>query len=449
MDMIQQIESSPHGYVKVAVTDMEGVLRGKYLHKEKFLGALGKGLGFCNVVLGWDIADVCYDNVSYTGWHTGYPDAQVGVDVQSYRVLPWDHNIPFFLADFTAPEGGGLPICPRGLLKRVIENFTQMGLRCVVGPEFEWFNFLETPASLREKHFSNLTPLTPGMFGYSLLRASMNQPFFHAMMHELAQARIPLEGLHTETGPGVLEAAIACTDALEASDRAVLFKTAVKEIGHRFGIMPTFMAKWNAALPGCGGHIHQSVWDVAKGTNVFYDDSHPHKMSAVFEHYLAGQMLCLPDILPMYAPNINSYKRLVEGAWAPTQVTWGVDNRTTAFRVIPGSAQSTRLETRVGGADINPYVATAAALASGLYGIKHRLMLPSKAVQGSGYQVQDAVRLPATLQEATERMAQSSLARGLFGDAWVEHFVNSRRWECRVSQKAVTSWELERYLELV
>ncbi len=449
MDMIKKIKESPHPYVKVAASDIEGVLRGKYVHKEKFLHILDKGFGFCNVVFGWDIGDVCYDNAAYTGWHSGYPDAQARVDVGTYRVLPWDNHVPFFLADFVDAQGDALGVCPRNLLKHVIAQCAGMGFKCVMGPEFEWFNFLETPTSVREKHFADLTPLTPGMFGYSLLRASMNQPFFHAMMHELTEARIPLEGLHTETGPGVLEAAIVYDEALEACDRAVLFKTAVKEIGHRFGVLPTFMAKWNAQLPGCGGHIHQSLWDTSQGTNVFYDAKKPHAMSALFEHYLAGQMFCLPHILPMYAPNINSYKRLVEGAWAPTKVTWGVDNRTTAFRVIPGSMSSTRLETRVCGADVNPYVAGAAALASGLYGIKHGLKLAEGPVKGSGYQAENAVRLPSTLHEATECMAQSSVAKELFPQMWVDHFVQTRRWECRVADKAVTSWELERYLELV
>ena len=184
--------------------------------------------------------------------------------------------------------------------------------------EFEWFNFKETPESLREHAFAKPQPITPGMFGYSLLRASQNQPFFTALMDELLKFRVPIEGLHTETGPGVLEAAILYSDPLEAADRAVLFKASAKEIGHRFGIMPTFMAKWNEKLPGCSGHMHQSLMD-ASGKNLFFDDSDPHKMSATFKHYLEGQMLLLHEILPFFAPTINMYKRLVEGVYTPTK----------------------------------------------------------------------------------------------------------------------------------
>src|SRR6202035_2269045 len=181
-------------------------------------------------------------------------------------------------------------------------------------------------------------------------------------------------------GPGVYEAAILYSEALEAADRAVLFKSGVKEIGHRHGIMPCFMAKFNENLPGCSCHIHQSLWSIGKNQNVFYDEKSNTGLSALMENYIAGQLLCLPEILPMYAPTVNSYKRLVEGAWAPTTLTWGIDNRTVALRVLNGSKISCRLETRVIGADTNPYLAMAAALAAGLYGIKNKLELKQAAV---------------------------------------------------------------------
>jgi glutamine synthetase len=213
--------------------------------------------------------------------------------------------------------------------------------------------------------------------------------------------------------------------------------------------MPSFMAKWNDALPGCSGHIHQSLWDRAGKKNLFFDEARPHRMSALFEHYLAGQLAALPEILPMFAPTVNSYKRLVEGAWAPTRANWGVDNRTTALRVIPASAKSTRLETRVNGSDSNPYLALAAALASGLYGIKNRLRLPSPPISGSGYGDAVAAALPRDLQEATARFEQSKLATELFGAPFVEHFAATRRWEWRQFAKAVTDWERARYFEIV
>lgn len=448
-DVADEIQRSDKQKVKVAVTDMDGVLRGKYLQKEKFLSALDGGFGFCNVVFGWDSNDVCYDNTRYTGWHTGYPDALVRVDPNTYRTIPWDGNIPFLLGDFEAPDGKPLSICPRQVLKRVIGRAESKGFSASFGLEFEWFNFSETPQSLYEKKFTSVEPLTPGMFGYSLLRASFNQPYFAALMDELLQFGVPIEGLHTETGPGVYEAAIHYSDPLEAADRGVLFKTGTKEIAYRFGIVPSFMAKWNAQLPGCSGHIHQSLWDDGRKKNLFYDEKDASRMSKLLKNYLAGQMALLPELLPLYAPTVNSYKRLVEGFWAPTRVSWGVDNRTTAFRVIPGSAKSTRLETRASGSDINCYLGIAAALGSGLYGIEKGLELKQAPVVGSAYQDKTGVRLSKNLWDATELLSKSQAAREIFGEEFVEHFVNSRQWEWRQFQSAVTNWEMQRYFEII
>ncbi len=447
--IIEELRQSPIQKVKVAVTDIDGILRGKYLHKDKFLSAIESGFGFCNVVLGWDSSDVCYDNVKYTGWHTGYPDATAMIDLSTYRKVPWDGGIPFFLGDFINSSGKPLEVCPRQLLKKIITDASSMGYRPFCGMEFEWFNFKETPHTLADKKYMNPEPLTPGMFGYSILRSSLNQPFFTALMDEMRDFKIPIEGLHTETGPGVYEAAILFSDSLECADRAVLFKSSAREIGYRFGILPSFMAKWNAQLPGCSGHLHQSLWNSSGDKNLFYDDKDPNKMSSIFKSYVAGLIQLLPEILPFFAPTINSYKRLVDGYWAPTKPTWGIDNRTVAFRVIPGSSKSTRLEVRVPGSDVNPYLANAAATACGLYGIKNNLELKSKPIVGSAYADTSTERLPRNLFEATKKLEDSKIAREILGSAFVEHFVNTRQWEWRQFQNAVTQWELQRYFEII
>ena len=448
-EAVERVKQSPSQKVKLAIVDVDGVLRGKYVHKEKFLSAVTGGFGFCSVVFGWDSSDVCYDNTRFTGWHTGYPDTLARIDLSTYREVPWDNKVPFFLADFQDASGAPLGICPRSTLKRVIERLAKAGYSALTSLEYEWFNFRETSQSMADKGYTEPQPLTPGMFGYSVLRMNQNHPFLNALFDEMAAFRVPIEGLHTETGPGVFEAAILYDKPLEAGDRAVLFKSGAKEIGHRFGIMPTFMAKWSAELPGCSGHMHQSLWDKDGKTNVFHDASRPHGMSALFESYLAGQMQLMPELLPFFAPTVNSYKRLTEGAWAPTRANWGVDNRTVAFRVIPGSPKSTRLETRVNGSDTNPYLSLAAGLASGLYGIERGLKLPRGPVEGNGYADEVAPSLPRNLDEATTRLEQSKVARELLGDQLVEHFVASRRWEWRQWQRAVTNWELQRYFEII
>ena len=446
---IETIKTSGANKVKLAITDIDGILRGKVVSLDKFQSIAEGGFGFCDVVFGWDSGDVAYDNVKYTGWHTGYPDAQALVDLNTLRFIPWDEKTPFFLADFVSSDGKGLHVCPRTLLKNVIATANKEGFAPFFSQEFEWFNFIEDAHQLHEKGFRAPQPLTPGMFGYSILRSSQNSNFFNDIFDLMKDFNVPLEGLHTETGPGVYEAAITYSDALEAADRAVLFKSGVKEIGHRHGIIPTFMAKFNENLPGCSGHVHQSLWDGGKKKNLFYDEKSKTKISKLMESYIAGQLYCLPHILPMFAPTINSYKRLVVGAWAPTTLTWAIDNRTTALRVLPGSSKSTRLETRVVGSDSNPYLAMAGCLAAGLYGIRKGLKLSTPMTQGNGYADTKNGVLPGNLYQASQNMAQSELAKELFGSDFVEHFTQTRLWEWRQFSKVVTDWELKRYFEII
>ncbi len=443
-ELLQKIKQSDHQHIKIGIIDIDGVLRGKILRKDKFIHVLNSSSGFCDVIFGWDVMDVAYDNGQVTGWHTGYPDAEYHIDMESFRSIPWDDDMPFFLGDFSQTNH---PACPRSLLKKVIHQAKSMGYTPFFSQEFEWFNFRESPGTLHEKGGLNPQPLTPGMFGYSILRSSQQRPYFNDLFSLLEKFQIPLEGLHTETGPGVYEAAIQYSEILEAADRAALFKTAVKEIASNHGIMASFMAKWKDDLPGCSGHIHQSLWE--KNKNLFTDTSSEYSISAIFRSYIAGQLKALPEILPMYAPTINSYKRLTEGAWAPTTITWGLDNRTTALRVLSSGGASTRLETRVPGSDTNPYLAMAAALASGLYGIEHQLELHIDPTVGNGYEDTSNGTLPKDLQSATEKMKSSSLAQTLFGEEFVDHFCRTREWEHRQFAKSVTDWELKRYFEVI
>lgn len=448
-EILQQLVAANVAKVKLAATDIDGVLRGKVISFEKFKAVAEKGFGFCNVVFGWDAGDVAYDNAQYTGWHTGYPDATALIDFSTFREVPWEDNIPFFLADFADEEGNGLAVCPRSLLRRIANESVHAGYIPSFSQEFEWFNFVDNVNELYEHKFRDLKPLTHGMFGYSIVRASQHSAFFHDLFDLLGKFKVPIEGIHTETGPGVYEAAILYAGLPEAADRAVLFKSGVKEIAHRHGVLPTFMAKFSENLPGCSGHVHQSLWSAAGKENLFYDKKSKTGMSALMESYIAGQLHCLPFILPMYAPTVNSYKRLVEGAWAPTTITWAIDNRTTALRALPGGESSTRLETRVVGSDSNPYLAMAGCLASGLYGIKNKMKLTIPATTGSGYQDKQHGVLPKNLWEATQAMKESAVAKELFGEAFVSHFAATREWEWRQFSRVVTDWELKRYMEII
>jgi len=426
--------------VKLGGFDVDGVLRGKYVSLDKFWGVAESGLGFCDVIFGWDSGDALYDNVSVTGWHTGYPDAHATVDLSTYRRIPWEEATAAFLLDFE------MPVSPRGVLQKVEQKARAMGFSVKCASEYEFFLFKETPESVRAKGYAGLSALSPGMFGYSWLRASENAPLVHDLLDKLAAFDVALEGFHTETGPGVYEAAIRYDGLMRAADKAALFKTAVKEICARHGVMPCFMAKWNKELPGCSGHLHESLWTAA-GESAFLDPRAPRGMSKTLQHFVAGQVALMPAFTALIAPTINSYKRMVRGAWSPTMATWGVENRTTALRVIPGSPSATRVEYRLAAADMNPYIAMAASVASGLYGIERELPLPAE-TEGNGYDAKGEP-LPATLREATARLSESKEARDLLGSTFVDHYVKTREWECRQFEGAVTRWELERYFEII
>lgn len=448
-EIIQYVKDHPSGKVKIAYADIDGILRGKYISTEKFLAGMDGMMSFCDVIFGWDAADAAYDNIKFTGWHTGYPDCASRIDLATFRKIPWENDLPFFLGELIDGKKDPLYVCPRQLLKKVLNDAEKMGYTPYFSQEFEWYNFAETPQTVQDKQFRQLTPLTPGMFGYSILRSSLENVFFTDLFELLKKFDVPLDGLHTETGPGTYEAAIAYAKLPEAGDRAILFKTAVKEIAYRHGIMASFMAKVNENLPGCGGHLHQSLWDRSSKKNLFHEEKDKLRISPLMRQYIAGQLHCLPHILPLFAPTVNSYKRLVEGAWAPTTLTWGIDNRTVALRVLNNSSSACRLETRVVGADVNPYLAMAAALAAGLYGIKNKLKLSQPATAGNGYEDFSNGKLPRTLDEATQAMKRSAIAKEILGAEFTEHFTLTREWEWRQHLKAVTDWEYKRYFEII
>ncbi|KAF8559634.1 glutamine synthetase/guanido kinase [Imleria badia] len=457
--------------IKVAV---DGVLRGKYMSKLKFLSAVSSGgFGFCSVVFGWDIQDAVYTReLAISNKENGYRDVLAQVDLSTYRRIPWEDNVPFFLVSFLDPVSLK-PLCadPRGVLRLACERAVELGLKCVAGVEYEYFNFKETAETAAQKKFTGLQPLTLGTRGYSLLSTQPNQAFFNELFDESIKFQIEIEAHHTETGPGLLETALAYTSALRMADNAILFKFLAKSIGMKHGVMASFMAKPWGNLSGCSGHTHVSLQD-SSGVNIFaYSNAqHPNgRPDAAFEdtkfislhgeQFLAGLLDGLPDVMPMLVPNINGYKRLVGGAafWAPNAVTYGYDSRACSVRIIsPPSvpAAATRFEVRVPGADMNPYFTLSAIFQLGLRGIERQMKLttpPVSTFQGeSSRKEAGIVMLPCSLEAATERMMRpGSVAREVFGDEFVDHYGGTRENEVLLWNQAVTNWELERYLELV
>ncbi|NQZ06209.1 MAG: glutamine synthetase [Algicola sp.] len=445
-DAKQLIKERDPRFIKVGVFDIDGIMRGKYMSQAKFLSALDNGFGFCDVILGWDSKDQLYDNTKYTGWHTGYPDAPVRILPQSCRELPFEENGLFFLGEM---DKQAEQVCPRAVLRRVLDRAASMGIEVFSGFEYEFFVFNETAQSIRDKNYQNLTPMAPGDFGYSVIRNTVEAETYQNILDVCETMDMGLEGLHEETGPGVLEAAITYSSALESADRAAMFKTFSKIALQREGKLATFMARWSNDYAGQSGHIHVSLKGI-DGKSMFYDANDADGMSQTMKHFVAGQQKLMPELLAMIAPTINSYRRLIPGFWAPTESTVGVDNRTCAIRIIEGDEKSQRLEYRIAAADANPYIILAAVVASGLWGIENPGEIEAM-VTGNAYDQDfpEHLQLSKTLWDSTQKFKHSAMAKDWFGEAFVYHYTASREWEEREFRKHISQWEMDRYFEII
>ena len=445
-DAVRLIKDLNIDNIKIGVFDLNGILRAKYISRTKFLSALEHGCGFCDVVLGSDIDDQLCANMRSTGWETGYPDSQIKIIPETCRRLPFEPNTLLFLADFIGPCA---KISPRTILQNVLNKAQAMGFVACSGFEYEFSVFAEDSNSVRAKNYRDMQPITPGNFGYSMLRSSTFAEFYQDLLSSCKAMDIPLEALHTEIGPGVLEAAIAYDSALKSADKAALFKTMAKIIAARRGYIATFMAKPAIEQQGQSSHMHLSLCDLA-GNNVFYSEKDADGIGPQMKSFIAGQQRYLPELLAMLAPTINSYARLVPGHWAPTHACWAIDNRTAALRVINSKPSAMRIEYRVAGADSNPYLVAAAAIASGLEGIRNNLQ-PSSSFKGNAYaqRFADKFKLPSSLEAASKLFNKSSVAHNWFGKTFVNDYTAKCRWEVAEYAKQVTDWQLARYFELV
>ncbi|KAH9883991.1 glutamine synthetase [Xylariomycetidae sp. FL2044] len=455
--------------VKLAGIDVDGMLRGKVVSKGKFLSVAKEGFGFCSVIFGWDMHDMLYiQELKISNKENGYRDLIAVPDLSSFRRLPWEDNVPFFLVSFFEPANmEPVCACPRNLLKTQVDKLRKGGYDAMAGAEFEFFQF-KAPASdttpspaayMRDNPPHNFPPLTEGMFGYSITRPTLNKDYYYDVFNSCIDFKCNLEGWHTESGPGVYEAALEFGQISEMADRGNLFKYVVKSVASKYGITPCFMAKPKAGMPGCSGHTHVSVVD-SNGKNLFVrdkkDDNAPYPdlahLSDLGRHFLAGLLEGLPDVMPLLAPNVNSYKRLVENFWAPVTVSWGLEHRAASIRLIaPPTSKpgATRFEVRVPGADASPHFVMAAILALGWRGVEKKLEIPVPPL-GKEQDVGNGARLAKSLKEATDIfMRKGSLAREVFGDDFVDHYGGSRQHEIRLWDEAVTDWELKRYMETV
>jgi glutamine synthetase len=424
--------------VIAAFTDMQGRLMGKRLDAEFFLHELegGHGSEGCNYLLALEMEMDPVPGYAIASWERGYGDFGLVPDLATLRRIPWHEATVMVQCDVEWHDGTPVAPSPRQILKAQVEKARALGYEPMFGSELEFFLFRESYAEAHAKHYHDLTPSVPYILDYHILASSYDEPFLRDVRTSMKAAGMTVESSKGEAWAGQHEINFRFADALKAADDHVVYKTGIKELAYQRGCSVTFMAKPHHDWVGSSCHIHSSLW--ADGKAAFAGESD------VFKRYLAGQIACAADLAVFIAPTINSYKRFAAGSWAPTTLAWGYDNRTCGFRIV-GKGAALRGETRIPGADANPYLAFAALLGAGLYGIEHGLEL-GPPLEGNAY-VSDAERFPHALREAIARLEQSSVAREILGDEVVDHYLNYARTEQELFDKTVTGYERERMFE--
>ena len=434
----EEVELGVVDTVVAAFTDMQGRLMGKRLDADFFLEQhdAGHPVEGCNYLLALEMEMDPVPGYEIASWERGYGDFDLRPDLATLRRVPWLEGTALVLCDVLWHDGAPVAPSPRQVLRCQIERAAALGFTPMVGSELEFFLFRETYEEARELHYRELTPSVAYILDYHILASTYDEPLLRRIRTEMKQAGMRVESSKGEAGPGQHELNFRFADALRTADDHVVYKNGAKEIAHQEECSITFMAKPYHTEVGSSCHIHSSLW--RDGRNVFGEDE------GLFRTFLAGQIACARELAVFFAPTVNSYKRFVAGSWAPTTLAWGNDNRTCGFRVV-GHGSARRAETRIPGADVNPYLAFAALIAAGLHGIEQDLEL-EPAREGNAY-VSDAERFPSTLRDAISALETGSVARAALGDDVVDHYLNYARTEQRLFDAVVTCYERERLFE--
>ncbi len=432
------VETGAVDTVIAAFTDMQGRLMGKRLHAEFFLEELDAGheVEGCNYLLALEMEMDPVPGYALASWETGYGDFGLQPDMETLRRVPWHEATVLVLCDVVWHDGSPVAPSPRQVLKAQVARAHALGYDAMFGSELEFFLLRESYAEAHAKHYRDLTPSVPYILDYHILASGYDEPFMREVRLAMAATGMRVESSKGEAWPGQHEINFRYADAVKTADDHVVYKTGIKEIAYQHGVSVTFMAKPDHTWVGSSCHIHSSLWQ--DGKPAFAGESD------VFKHYLAGQIACAAELAVFLAPSINSYKRFAAGSWAPTTLAWGYDNRTCGFRIV-GHGPSLRAETRIPGADANAYLAFAALLGAGLYGIEQKLEL-GPAFEGNAYE-SDVQRFPHALREAIGALEDGKVARQLFGDEVIDHYLNYARTEQRLYDQVVTCYERERMFE--
>jgi len=426
--------------VVVAFTDMQGRLLGKRLHAEFFVEEMDAGhpVEGCNYLLALEMEMDPVPGYEIASWEQGYGDFAVTPDMATLRRIPWLEGTALVLGDVGWHDGSPVRPSPRQVLRAQVERAEKRGLTPMIGSELEFFLVKETYAEAHANGYTGLTPTVPYILDYHILATTYDEPLMRALRNGMQAAGMRVETSKGEAWPGQQELNFRFSDALTMADNHVIYKNGAKEIAFLHGCAITFMPKPFEDWIGNSCHIHSSLF---RGNEAAFAND-----DALFGQWLAGQIACASELAVFFAPTVNSYKRYAAGSWAPTTLAWGNDNRTCGFRVV-GHGKARRVETRIPGGDVNPYLAFAALIASGLHGIEQDLEAPPP-LQGNAYE-SDAERFPSTLRDAIAALEAGTMARAAFGDQVVDHYLNYARTEQGLFDRFVTDWERKRYFERI
>src|SRR6266568_7412710 len=427
-DLRRAVKAGTVDTVIVAMVDMQGRLVGKRFHAQHFVESAYHETHACDYLLANDIDMEPVPGYAVASWDKGYGDFVLKPDLATLRRLPWLDGTTLVIADVLDHEHGELAHSPRAILKAQVARLRAAGMRAYVASELEFYLFDESYESALAKRYTGLKTAGAYIEDYHILQTTKEEAVMRAVRNGLQGAGIPVENSKGEWGPGQEEINVRYSDALDMADNHAILKNGVKEIALAQGKAVTFMAKWNYGLAGSSSHIHASLWDAAGKTPLFYDAKAEFGMSALMRAFVAGQLKYARDITYFLAPHINSYKRFQVGTFAPTKTIWSRDNRTAGFRLCGEGGKGIRIECRIGGADLNPYLAFAALVAAGLAGVAEKLKLPP-AYEGDAYVGKALPEVPKTLREAADCLARSKMLRTAFGDGVVEHYVHTAKWE--------------------
>jgi len=445
-ELKKAVKSGAIDTVIVAMGDMQGRLIGKRFQGEYFVDGAHEETHACNYLLANDIDMEPVPGYAAASWEKGYGDFVMKPDMVTLRRIPWLAGTALVLADVLDHHHHDVPHSPRAMLKKQIGRLQKKKMQAFLASELEFYLFDESYESAGGKRYAGLKTAGTYIEDYHVLQTTKEEGVMRAIRNGLQSAGIPVENSKGEWGPGQEEINVRYADALEMADRHVILKNGVKEIAWAQGKSVTFMAKWNYGLAGSSSHIHASLWDAAGKTPLFYDRKGEYGMSPLMKSFVAGQLKYARDITYFLAPYINSYKRFQVGTFAPTKAIWSRDNRTAGFRLCGEETKAIRIECRIGGADLNPYLAFSALLAAGLAGIEEKLKLPP-AYSGDAYHGAKLPEVPKTLREAAEAFVRSKMLRAALGDAVVDHYVRTAEWEQFEYDRRITDWELIRGFE--